>query len=335
MKTWRQAADAFEGFCTRRFGWALLLGSLTYLAAMAIQSALKPLWYDEFFTHFLAMLPVHRLWNAVQSGAEVHPPLAALGAHAAQALLGPTALASRLPEVVAYWGMSVAVFFLVRRYLSASWSLAPVLFIFLSDAGSYATEARPYAIVMCCAASGLLCWQNISSRWRWLCLSGVLLSLAAAVSANVMGVLIAIPAGTGELYRTWRRRRIDLPFWIAAFAGVSVVLLYSPMIRMAQRYVTHNSQGLGLAASLFNLFELPLLPVLFPGAAVLIAIWVFRGMPAQPALRDAAEPPPAAWIAATALFLLPVCQKLLEHWTRSVNLRYTLSYVIGSALLFT
>jgi hypothetical protein len=332
---WRAAAAAFEDFCDRRLALVLVVASIIYFAVMYVQSSLKTLWYDEFFTHFLALLPVARIWEATQSGAEVHPPLPAVSAHFAQTLFGPTAFATRLPEMIAFWGMSLALFFLVRRYLGTCWAFTAVLFVFQSDAEGYATEGRPYAIVMCCAAVALLCWQNLWSGRRWLCLIGIFLSLAAVVSANAMGVLIAVPLGVGELYRTWRTRRIDFLFWIAAIAGASVLLVYLPMIHMAQRYLAHNSGGMGHMASLFHLMELPLLPSLTPIVTVLIVVWMVNGVPANRGLTEGTYPPVSDLVAATALFLLPVCQKILEHWTHSVNLRYTLSYVIGAALLFT
>ncbi len=341
MADWRMAAAAFEAFCERRLGLMLCAGTVLYFAAMMVASSLKPLWYDEMFTHYLGMLSVPRLWAALCAGAEVHPPLSILGAHFAQAVLGPTALATRLPEITAFWLMSVAVFFLVRGTLGVSWSLTAVLFIFISDAEYYATEARPYAIVLCCAAVALLSWRNLHGHRRRFFLVCLLLSMAAAVSAHFMAVLIAIPIATAELFRTRDRRRIDFPFWLVTIAGLSIVLFYLPIMHAAaQHYRAHNSQGAGHTASipvLFGLLLIPLLPVL---ATALIGLWVTCGLP-----PGGSSPIAAAMqqngihsydiAAAVAFFLLPLCQVALEHWTRSVNPRYTLSYTLGASLLFT
>jgi hypothetical protein len=339
LADWRIAAAAFEDFCERRLGLMLAAGTALYFAAMMVESALKPLWYDEMFTHYLAMLPVPRLWAALCAGAEVHPPLSILAAHFAQALLGPTALATRLPEIVAFWLMSVAVFFLVRGTLGMSWGLAAVLLIFISDAEYYATEARPYSIVLCCAAVALLSWQNLHGSRRRFFLICLLLSMAAAVSAHFMAVLIAIPIAAGEVFRIRRRRQVDFSFWLVTIAGLSVILCYLPIMHAAQHYLAHNSQGAGHTASiavLFGLLLLPLLPVL---ATALIGLWITCGLPSWSSSVNAATRGNGIHsqdiAAALAFFLLPLCQVALEHWTRSVNPRYTLSYVLGASLLFT
>ncbi len=340
LADWRIAAVAFEDFCERRLGLMLVAGTVLYFAAMTVQSALKPLWYDEMFTHYLAMLPVRRLWAALCAGAEVHPPLSIVAAHFAQALLGPTALATRLPEIFAFWLTAIAVFFLVRGTLGVSWGLAAVLFIFISDAEYYATEARPYAIVLCCAAVALLSWQHLHGRRRHFFLVCILLSMAAAVSAHFMAVLVAIPIAVGEVVRTRHRRRIDFPFWLVTVAGLSVILFYLPIMHAAQQYLAHNSQGAGHTASipvLFGLLLLPLVPVL---ATALIGLWMTCGLPSRSASVTVAASQGNGIrsyniAAALAFFLLPLCQVVLEHWTRSVNPRYTLSYVLGASLLFT
>ena len=337
---WRLAAVAFEEFFERRLGTMLCMATVIYFGAMLVQSAFKPLWYDELVTHYLAALPITRLWDALISGAEIHPPLSMMEAHAIQLVLGPTALASRMPEIVAFWVMSLALFFLVRSDLGSSWAMAAVLFVFASDAEYYATEARPYAILMCCAIVAMLSWRKLHGPWRWFYLKCIFFSIAAGVSAEFMAVLIPVPIAIGELFRMRQKRRIDLAFWIAVIAGVSVILLYLPIMRLAQRYVPHNSQGAGHTASLLVLFGLLLLPVIPTAAAALIGLWITCGLPgdlgalrAKPGDRTGVRLPELA--AAAALFLLPLGQIALEHWTRSVNPRYTVEYVIGASLLFT
>ena len=340
LADWRLTAAAFEEFCARRKLSMLLIGTFMYFAAMAVQSSFKRLWYDEMFTHYLAMLPLPRLWAALSAGAEVHPPLTFAAAHFAQAVLGPTAFATRLPEIIAFWGMSLALFFLVRQHLGVSWGLVSVLFVFLSDAEYYATEARPYAIVLCCAAVALLAWTNLHGSWRWLCLPCIFLSIAGAVSAHFMAVLIVLPIGAAELFRTRERRRVDVSFWLVSTAGLSVILLYLPIMRASQHYLAHNSQGAGHTASIPVLFGLLLIPLLPAVVSAILGLWVTCGLPlsagyfsAKPDRRFGLQTSDLA--AATVFFLLPLCQLALEYWTRSVNPRYTISYVIGASLLFT
>lgn len=324
-------AQKLETFCQSHL-WVCIFGAaVVYFSAMVIQSDLKPLWYDEVFTHMLAALPIARLWEALKSGAEVHPPLSILLAHLVQKVLGPTALASRLPSICAFFGLTLSVFLIVRTELTATWGVVAALVLFLTRAEFYATEARPYAILMCCSACSLLCWQrrlnSPASRWP---LVGVALSIATAISAHFFGLLTPFPIALGELYRTRRSRRIDVWFWAAVLVGMSVVIAYFPIIRTTKRYVAHNinPSRLGMVGQLYLQPLGPPLLILLP---ILLVALLLQFRVVKP-LRFC--PLRLVTIAALGMVVLPLFQVLLGRFTNSMNPRYTESVVIGHTLLF-
>lgn len=303
---------------------------------MLIQSAGKPLWYDELFVHWLATLPLNRLWAALCSGAEVHPPLCYAAAHLSQRLFGFNALASRLPSILAFGGAAGAILWIVRRRLDWAWSFAAALFFILTDAEFYATEARPYAILICCGAWALASWLAIvDGKSRMAAFAGILLSVAAAVSAQFLGILIPLPIVLGELWRTRLRRRVDLPVWLACGAGLLPILFYLPIMRAAQQYVAHNLNAgrIGLAAKLYTE---PLKPFVLIAPLALIAMWgASRAIRHSKWRRDwKLIAPTEEWAAIVGFLLLPLALLALSPWTNSMNPRYTNSMVIGAALFF-
>jgi hypothetical protein len=323
-------ARRFDAFCERHLRVLLLAFSVVYFVAMKVQSHLKPLWYDEMFTYSLAALPVGRMWEAMKAGIEVHPPLSFVLAHVAQKILGPTELATRLPFIAAFLGLLLSVFFIVRRELNAAWGFAAALLLLLTRSEYYATEARSYAIVMFCAAFALLCWQRmIAGQHQWWCLAGILCSTAAGTSAHYFGLLIPFPLALGELYRTWRRRRIDVRFWIAIFAGMSIVFLYLPLIRTTHRYVAHNLNPYRPSLTL-QLYLHPMGTLVVLGSVILAALWLQFGFTGSALDRSVGS----MGVAVFGLWLIPLFQVILGRFSNSMNPRYTESVVIGGVLLF-
>ncbi len=58
--------------------------------------------------------------------------------------------------------------------------------------------------------------------------------VAAGMASHYYAIFSLFPVGAGELARTWRRRKFDVPVWLALASGAATVLLYLPLIEAAR-----------------------------------------------------------------------------------------------------
>lgn len=223
----------------RRPFWALCGISLLYLAWTAVLASRKLMWNDELYTYYIAMLPnVADIWRAVMTGAEQIPPTFHLLTRGVLKLVGIGPISIRMPEILGFLAMMLCLFRFVARRTSAFYGLLAMLFPLVTDAYRYAFEARPYGLVLGLSGVALICWQAASEGPpRRLSLAFLSLSLAAALASHYYAVLSFVGLGVGEIVRTWSRRRLDPPIWIAfGVAGVVPILLFSPLILQSASY---------------------------------------------------------------------------------------------------
>jgi hypothetical protein len=231
--------------------WKLLVGfperrplilvgciSLIYFLVTGVLAVRKPFWNDELFTFYIARLPgIGDVWNALLSGAEQLPPLFFVATRAFITARGYSQLSFRIPEILGFWFMSLALFFFVRKRSSVTYGVIAMLVPLVTRAYYYAYETRPYGLVLGFSGLALLCWQAATEgRLRVLSIAGLWLSLAAAVSCHYYAVLCFIPIGLGELARTIARRRLDLFVWTALVGGLLPLAFFLPLIRAGLEY---------------------------------------------------------------------------------------------------
>ena len=114
-----------------------------------------------------------------------------------------------------------------------------MLFPLVTGAYYYATEARPYGLVLGFSGLALLCWQAATEKdRRLLSLAGLAASLAAAISCHYHAVFVLAALGFAEAVRSRTLRRLDLPLWAALSLGVAPLLAFFPLIRRAIGYST-------------------------------------------------------------------------------------------------
>jgi hypothetical protein len=311
-----------------------------YLLDVALRAATRPLWYDELITYHLSRLSgPSELFAALRDGADGQPPLSYLVTKAVYSWAGEGELTTRLPSILAFGVMSLALFQFVARRLGSAYGFIAVLFAWNSLAYPYAYEARPYAAVLALCALSLLCW-----RWaargprRTMGLAGVTLCLAAAVSSHYYGLLIAFPLAIGEIVRSRRGQRIDIPFWGSLLLGASVVLLYMPAALAYRRTFGASFwaqvEPADLAGSIGNI----VLSVKFPILIIALGFLVWRmrraASPVEQANTESRSFPPEETAALAALALLPLLVVVTALiWTQAYTQRYVLIAVIGLSAL--
>jgi hypothetical protein len=206
----------------------------------------------------------------------------------------------------------------------------------------YATEARPYGLVLGCAALSLLCWQSVADdRRRILSLAGLSASLAAALASHYYAVLIFVPLAAGEVVRTIVRRRLDPWVWLAFVLATIPLWVFLPLIQSGQRLSgTFWAKPRWFAAVSFyqNLFALTASGAifLFIGFLLFLTLYAIVRSPNQaaPKVRAASRVPAHEVVAALGYLAIPVLGVLVAKLTRGAFTdRYAIAAVVGLALI--
>jgi len=303
----------------------------------------KLLWNDELFTLYIARLPTYSdIWSLLASGVEQTPPTFHILARMSLKLFGVTPWALRLPEILGVGVMSLCLFLIVSRRSSAAYGLVAMVLPLVTHALYYATEARPYGLVLGCAALSLLCWQSMADdRRRILSLAGLSASLAAALASHYYAVLIFVPLAAGEVARTIVRRRLD-PSVCLAFALATIPLwVFLPLIQSGRKLsVTFWARPRWFAPVSFyqNLLALTASGAifLFVGILVLLTFYAIVRSPngAAPKVRAASGVPVYEIVAALGYLAIPVVGVLLAKLaTGAFTDRYVIAAVVGLALI--
>ena len=230
------------------------------------------MWYDEIFTVNLCGLPVARIFDALRAGVDLQPPGFFLITRFTAAWFGGGTVGFRMVSVLAYWIFMACIFRFVWSRMGAPAALASALFLSIGAAFQYATEARPYALVLACTGVALVCWQEAGSNHRrWLFLAGLAAAIATAVSNHYFAALIVPPILAGEAARWIEKRRIDPWPAVAVVLGGAVILLYLPFVRGGMRLQSGKPWNPPALGSVYDAYALVLADVAVPAALALAA----------------------------------------------------------------
>jgi 4-amino-4-deoxy-L-arabinose transferase-like glycosyltransferase len=217
---------------------AITLISILYFAVTLALAHVKPFWNDELYTFHIARLPGMRsVWDALLTGVEQLPPLFYAITKASIGIFGYTHIGMRLPEILGFWLMSVSLYGVARRFVSAPYAIFATVFPLLTGAFDYAYEARPYALVLGFYGCALWCWfEATGGSRRSLAVVGLVVSLAAALTCHYYAILGFLPLVAGESVRSCQRRRLDLPVLLAFLVALAPLVVLFPLIRAAHSY---------------------------------------------------------------------------------------------------
>lgn len=323
-----------------RWEWSVLGLMLALVAAMALlESRLKPLWFDEIFTLLVAGQPS---WRGVLDAlpADGNPPLMHVLVRGLMGVLGPTAMAGRMPELVAFLLSCVLLHVLVRRWSGPVGGLLAVALMMVEPGWSYAFEARPYGLLLCFTLLAVVGWQTAAMRTgrvRLWGLAGVAVGVAGAIlSHNVGAIETGLPLLLAEGIRCWRRRRMDAALLAAWAIGLMALLVTVPMARRVHDLLLAYG-GMGAVAvspalvlawmknawdSLVLVISVPLVVLL---GSLAVAGWRRSGNRVSPA---------EVWgLGVGAVLLLPVLLVAMELATRYFNSRYGIAAMAGVSVL--
>jgi hypothetical protein len=214
--------------------WIVLTAlSLLYVAAV-LKANRRFVWFDELYTLDIARAKtIPLIWQLI-GRFDFQPLTGYLFSRFSMALFGRSPFGLRFPSMLEFYVGSMALFFYVRRKVGISYAAAAVLILWLGATFRYATEARPYALLMMSFSTLLLCWDiATTSEKRGLAVGGVALSNLAMLSAHIFAPLSLFPFLAAEVMRFSRTRKADFALWAALLVPTAAMVLYIPLLKGA------------------------------------------------------------------------------------------------------
>jgi hypothetical protein len=322
-------ADQIE---RRRLAFLILFSIIFFASCLSI-AATKIMWNDELTTHYPATLPTTAdLLAFFREGFDLQPPTSALLTRASIKVFGDNHAAFRVPYIFGFWLMSVCIFRFVARRCPPIYGAAAMIFPLITSAFYYASEARPYALVMGFTALALVFWQQIlENERRAISLFGLWVSLAACICLHYYAILIWIPFGLAELARCWVRKRPDWPVWIVILAAIIPLLLFVPGIQAGRANYAGGWWARPHLSQIENAYRFMLTLALAPALAVVV-LWaaISKPLPSKSSLPGGPVLPPLPErILVGSLAALPVFGVPLSFLTGGFVERYALASLVG------
>jgi hypothetical protein len=108
----------------------------------------------------------------------------------------------------------------------------------LTRAFFFSTDGRPYGLLLGLLGIAMVSWQSATREEGRRLIPLILLALALAMILNTSysGVLLFAPFCIAELFRTFQRRRIDLPMVAAIGAGGAGIVPVLPFMKAAMQH---------------------------------------------------------------------------------------------------
>jgi hypothetical protein len=214
---------AVARFISRHERLCLLVAVAISGSTATYRAYTTPLWFDEFFTLFIARLSS---FSEMVRGipADGQPPLNYLLTHVFIRLFGETELGLRLPAIICYLATGLITYKIVRRHGTPAQALFALVFVYGSwMSAEQAIIARPYELLAMCTALTFSFWQVAAAkeRRRFFSLCGVGVGVAGCVLSHYFGVIYAgLFLLVGETVRTIQRRKFDTVMMAAIGAGL-------------------------------------------------------------------------------------------------------------------
>ena len=323
---------------TSRARLLLLLLCAACLARVVPASIVKPFWHDEIYTIVMSRLPsLPAMWSAGVDGVDLSPPLNVAITRGVHALAGVGHVSTRIPPLAGFSIAVCVIFLLLYRRAGAAAALSGALLPFVTAGLRFASEARPYGLMMGLAAVSLYCWMEAAAgRHRARNLVFLAVSIGLSIWNHYFGVLVLAPIVAGECVRVAAGRPIDRG--VATAIGVGLVAAL-PLYPLAAASASQRSTFWARVswsqlpdAYVFVLNALWSVPAALAGAgiAAVIAVWWWRRSDDAGVARSIPSHEAAAIIAAVAIPLFAV---MLGRFVTGVFIpRYALAAVPGLSI---
>jgi 4-amino-4-deoxy-L-arabinose transferase-like glycosyltransferase len=316
------------------------------LALALILSSNRLMWNDEFLSLYSDSVPTARGVIDVQlhHPISLDPPTYHLLSHFSMDVIGPSAVALRLPAMTGFLLMQISLFALVRRIAGVRSGIVAMLLPPLTASFRYAAEGRPYGLLLGLYAAAFACWflASWSTGKRPFLLLGLALSIALAITSHYFGILILLPVGVAELVRTCERRKLDAGMLAALALGAASVAIILPFGRGLAPYRTHYyiksvsvravTQGYRELFVRYTALPIPFQRVI--AFAMLLATAALAFAALRRFRRRPAHEPASLWAGLATLALLPLFGFLVGRFvTHTMEVRYVIAALLAFAVV--
>ncbi len=316
----------------------LALIVLAYFLVTALQ-ARRELWHDELYTYYIAKAPsLSRLFQEIRL--DLNPPLIYLAERVSLHVVGDNAYAARLPSILAFLLGSICFYAFAARQMRPIYGLL-AMFVFWSTPFEYfATEARPYGLIIGFFGLTLLAWQraikpNRSKASVWLLALGV----TGMMCSHFFAVIYIVPFCLAELWRWYRTRKFDLAMWASLVLPSLLLVIYKPLVMpLVTRYEKSHFSASAQASPLkilgffYRMLEPESLFLLIAICAGLVVVWRFTWRREDEKIGRLTS---LEWILIGGLLLIPALVNLAIMRSHGVAFpRYSGPALFAVALLF-
>jgi hypothetical protein len=200
----------------------LAAATLIYSVGAASAARARPFWYDEIYQLMAAKAP--NLDGALRIALEtdISPPLPHLLTYLSVRMFGLNEMTARLPSIIGFWIFCLCLYQFVKRRKGMAFGLAALLLPVVTEAYSYALDARAYAPLLGFCGIALVSWQSaVEGRRRSLALVVLALSIVAMLLCHYYAALFYLPLAGAEMVRARQTKRIDWGVASALVVGVA------------------------------------------------------------------------------------------------------------------
>ncbi len=315
---------------------------VVFTALRIVDSYFRPFWFDELFTLHIAQIPtLAGLWETL-GPMDPSPPLYYIITRIFQFFFGYGEFATRLPALISFLIALFFLFLILDRRCGAITAITGVLLLCLSPAAEkLITNARTYPLILACCTISLWCWQVAADNTRrTLPLFGLFLSLCLALYSHFYAFPLFVPIVAGEIYRSFKIRRIDWPIWLTLLLAASTII---PLVPLAERCTSLSAHFWSKPNSLnflkcSQLYAAQIKVVLI---AFVISIFVKylrkksnHGQSTQSEIITKQLPPGHEVVAAIGLTLIPFLGYIIAvYFTNAFTTRYFVSATVGAVII--
>jgi hypothetical protein len=333
--------DRIEGVTLRRSQRLLILAAViaAYLLVTALQAE-RQLWHDELYTYYIAKAPsISRLFQEIKL--DLNPPLIYLADRVSLRVLGDNSYAARFPTILAFLFGSFCFYAFVSRRLRPVYGLLAMLVFWSTPFEYYATEARPYGLIIGFFGLAMLAWQravepnrSVASIWA------LAFAVAGMAFSHFFAVIYVVPFCLAELWRWYRSRKFDLAMWASLVLPSLFLVIYKPVVaplvtRYEKSHFSASAQAspLKIAGFFYRMLEPESLFLLIALCAGLVVVW---RLPSRSGENEkTGRLSSLEWILIDGLLLIPVLVNLAVMRSHGVAFpRYSGPALFGVAFLF-
>ncbi len=309
----------------------------SYLFFLDIPMRYFILWYDELHTYYIAQAPTLSAFVDEVRNADLNPPMIFALVRASYVLFGVSTVSTRVPSAIAFFLASMGLFVFLRRRVGTLWASAAVALFWYGPFFRYATEARPYALILAFFALTLISWDSLSASTgkRGKALAGIALGNSGMMLSHVLAPFSILPFCIAELFRNWRERKIDWAVWAALLLPLVWAAAYAPFVReVAAAKYPPGFQASFQKILTFYSDDVPTFPASLTvlGFVFLIAVWRSCGTERARVFTPRDWPLLAASLLPPALVNLAMMRSGGPFWDRYGLTTVAMFYVL--AILF-